>query len=150
MNLTEMSLTELTRLRRDVLAAIASKRPKPVKVKVRKVVSAEERERARLYEAFREEHQTCWACHRTAQNRPSDWLSPFFIERAHITKDGLSKRLEDVRLIAALCSRCHWRHTNGQISIHVLLRLKREHDPDNYDPEFLQKHSIRKLVFPTP
>jgi hypothetical protein len=156
MNLTEMSLTELTRLRRDVLAAIASKRPKPVKVKVRKVVSAEERERARLYAEWKLDHDGCMLCERTASDKPSWWHGPFFVERMHIVN---KPRVEDVRVILAACSLCHrLQHgaTFSQIpglkplTITELLRVKKFLDPDNYDPEFLQKHSIRKLVFPTP
>jgi hypothetical protein len=125
-----------------------SRRRKAAKPKPRKVVSQSERDRAAEYVRFREKWQTCWKCFRAEWQRPSDWLGVYIIERAHITKDGMGRRIEDVRLIAALCSRCHHDHTAGRISTETMIRLKARMDPDNYDPEFLQKHSVRKLSFP--
>lgn len=128
---------EATRLRRE----LRKLEPKPKRDKVRKVKSAQERERERKYEAFKREHCSgpCWRC-RTFQP----------LQRCHITKDGLSKRLEDVRLVNAMCPSCHDLHTKGAISTQEMIDLKRIYDPDNYDPEFLQRHSVRKLSLPTP
>ena len=147
MNLRALSTHELAKLRRNVLAELKARRPKANKGKGRKVKSAEERERERLYAEFREINSICWNCHRTKP--PRGWSGPWIPnERAHITKDGLGKRLEDVRLVCSLCTWCHRLNTEGLITVAEMIRLKREHDPDNYDPEFLQKHSVRRLSFP--
>jgi hypothetical protein len=147
-----MSLTNKTdaQLRAEKAAILRelSRRRKARKPKVRKVVDREAAKRAELYRLFREEHTACWRCGLSEGERPKEWHGVFIIERAHITKDGLGKRLEDVRLIAALCTICHSEHTGGWISTEEMLAYKREHDPDNYDPEFIQKHSIRRLEFP--
>lgn len=148
MNLTDLSLTDLTKLRREVLAAIKALRPKSPKPKPRKVRSQSERDRADAYVRFREEQTACWNCGRSENDRPDNWHGVYIIERAHITKDGMGRRIEDVRLINALCSWCHNLHTMGRMTTERMLELKREHDPDNYDPEFLQKHSVRRLEFP--
>jgi hypothetical protein len=146
-DLKSQSTTELTTLKAAILRELSARR-KAARGKVRKVRSTEERDRARAYVAFREEHLLCWNCGRGENDRPDNWHGVFIIERAHITKDGLGKRCEDVRLINALCSWCHNLHTMGRMTTERMLELKREHDPDNYDPEFLQLHSVRRLSFP--
>jgi hypothetical protein len=130
-------------------------KPKRPKVKVRRVVSAEERERARLYEAFREEHQTCWACGR--DRKPPKWYEPWLPnERAHIVN---KPRVEDIRCVVSLCTICHrishWERfahfkQPEKLTLENLLWLKREHDPDHFDLEFLQRHSVKRLPTPTP
>lgn len=147
MNLTNQSTPELTTLKAAILREL-SKRRKAAKPKVRKVRTTEERERAAKYVAFREQWPLCWNCGRSESDRPDNWHGVFIIERAHITKAGLSRRCEDVRLINALCSWCHNLHTMGRMTTERMIELKREHDPDNYDPEFLQAHSVRRLEFP--
>lgn len=123
-----------------------AKRPRSAKVKVRKVKSEGEKERARLYAEF--EADKCWRCFRPGNYPPPGWHRPFGIERCHITKDGTGKRCEDVRLIVALCSRCHADHTAGRLSTANMLWLKRANDKDNWDERFLQEHSIRRLPVP--
>lgn len=155
MNIREMSLTALTKLRREVLAAIKAKRPKASKPKQRKVRTTEERERERAYVAFlRDRCDRCWICGRTANDKPDWWHGVFMIERMHIVN---KPRREDIRAIIAGCSLCH-RIEHGDrfpqtdrepVGMAFLLALKLAHDPDNYDPEFLQKHSVRRLEFPT-
>lgn len=130
-------------LRADKAAILRelSARRRAAKPKVRKVRTSEDLERARAYVAFREEHckgGICWFCD----------IGGHDLDRAHITNDGLSKRLEDVRLVVALCRDCHNAHTAGRIATSTLIRLKATCDPDNYDPEFLQLHSVRRLSFP--
>lgn len=155
MNLKAYSLPELTKLRRDLLAEIKARRPRAPKVTVRQQRSVEERERAAAYVAFlRDRCDRCWICGRTANDRPQWWTAPvFMIERMHIAN---KPRREDVRAIIAGCSLCHRIQHGDRFpqslmrpqTMTELLELKREYDPDNYDPEFLQKHSVRKLIFP--
>jgi hypothetical protein len=147
LDLTDKSDAQLRAEKAAILREL-SRRRKAARPKVRKVVSQSERDRARAYVAFRELHPRCWRCGLSENERPKKWRGVFIIERAHITKDGLGRRVEDVRLINALCTICHLEHTGGYISTEEMLAYKREHDPDNYDPEFLQLHSIRKLEFP--
>lgn len=138
----EFSLPNLLKVRRVVLDAIKAKRPrKAARPKVRKRKSGEERERARKYAEFREVHcyGPCWRCGDTS--RP--------LERAHITKDGLGKRLEDIRLINALCPTCHNLNTRGLVSVSEMLRIKWDRDRENFDLAFLNEHSVRRLEFPT-
>jgi hypothetical protein len=130
--------------------------PKARKAKVRRAVDREGAKRAELYRLFREEHAACWICKREAWQKPRWWAGPYLIERMHIVN---KPRVEDVRVIIAACTLCH-RIEHGErfrnagdfsrepLTIEQLCEVKREHDPDNYDPEFIQKHSIRRLEFP--
>lgn len=141
---------EQSRRKREAVKAI-----RPAKVKVRKVRSEAEKERERKYAEFREVHTWCWACGR--DKKPPKWYEPWLPnERAHIVN---KPRVEDVRAVVSLCTICHrishWERfahfkEPSQLTTGDLIRLKREHDPDNYDPEFLQRHSVRKLCFPRP
>jgi cytochrome c553 len=128
--------------------------PKARKAKVRKQRTSEERERAEKYAAFREENTACWLCHRTENDRPYWWHGVFIIERMHIVN---KPRVEDVRVIIAACSFCHAVQHGAYfpevpgldpLPMIELLRAKKYYDPDNYDPEFLQAHSVRRLEFP--
>lgn len=153
MNLSTLTYTELTKLRLKVLAEIKARRPRAPKVTVRKQRSVEERERERKYAEFSGAMPCCWICGRAATDKPSWWNGPFLIERMHIVN---KTRVEDVRAIIAGCSLCHRIQHGDRFpqslmrpqTMTELLELKREYDPDNYDPEFLQKHSVRKLIFP--
>lgn len=151
-----LTLSELVTLHKRVGLAIKTLKPKrPKPPKVRKQRTTEERERARAYAEFlRDKCDRCWICDRTANDRPDWWTSPvFMVERMHVVN---SPRVEDVRVIIGGCSLCH-RIEHGDrfpecsqrpVGIEVLLAIKRDFDPNNYDPEFLQKHSVKKLTFP--
>jgi hypothetical protein len=155
--LTDMTLTELTRLRRDVLAAIKSRRPKREKVKVRRVVSAEARERARLWDEFGRECREgfCWACGRTAHDRPGWWNAPWTIERMHFVHSGTGRRVNDRRLAISGCSGCHGQYHKNiaewdlpPLSDGQCVWLKRLYDAEWYSPLFIAGNNIRGEIEP--
>lgn len=91
---------------------------------------------------------TCWAC--GAWKRQENYFAPWMIERAHIVN---KPRRLDRRLVVMLCSVCH-RISHGErlsgfdrskLELAHLLTLKKECDPDWWDLEFIQRHSIRIL-----
>ena len=97
----------------------------------------------------------CWACGRSLMQWPHDWGAPWVIERAHIVHNP---RVEDRRAVILLDSACH-RTSHGeriagwelpQLTVAMMLWLKRERDPAFYDLAFLQKHSIKRLPEPEP
>ena len=144
------SMNDLLKVRRVVNAAIRAKRPsRPKQGK-----SEAEKRQAKLYAEFREVHTECMLCHRTENDRPYWWHGAFLIERMHIVN---KPRVEDVRVIIAACSFCHAVQHGArfpqmpgleQLPIVEIIRAKLLYDPDNYDPAFLQKHSVRLLEFP--
>jgi len=100
-------------------------------------------------------HPWCWFCGRGKSEEPAGWFGPWLIERAHIVNNP---RREDVRAVILLCSLCH-RAQHGQVivlgepciahplTLENMLWLKRAHDPDNYDREYLQRHYIGALPY---
>jgi hypothetical protein len=92
-------------------------------------------ERAALLE-WVAEHRCCAVCHwPESDGRRS-------LEVHHII--GGAGRKHDVRNYLRLCDRCHGIYHSGKIvgcfpelNKRILLGLKQECDPDNYDPEFL-------------
>ncbi len=110
-------------------------------------------EAQKLYREFNKLHLSCWAC--GATNKPTWWFGPWLPnERAHIVAQP---RVEDVRVIVSLCSVCHRMQTNATfpelrdvpgLKLEHMLQLKIVNDPDNYDIEFMEKHSIRKMPLP--
>ena len=146
----QRELQQLDAKRRQLRKAIKAAKP-------RKPVDPTERERAAKYVAFLSDSTFCWICGRGANERPSWWTSPYFgIERMHIVN---KPRVEDVRVIVAGCSLCHRVQHGDRFphfpfsgwepeSMEELLAIKMEFDPDNYDPEFIQRHSVRRLSFP--
>lgn len=132
------SMNDLLKVRRVVNAAIRAKRPS--RPKQGKSKSEAEKRQAKLYAEFREEfcNGPCWNC--------QDMRGP--LDRAHITKAGLGRRLEDDRLVIALCRRCHDAHHEGKLTTANMLWLKRYVQPDRFDWEFLQQWSIRQLPEP--
>ena len=101
--------------------------------------------------------KTCWACLRLCRNwsdRPDWWFGPWFLHRAHIVSQP---RREDRRGIILLCPICHGiQHGErfpqvvgwDKISLAELLWIKRTRDPEWFDLEWLQRHSIRRLPEP--
>lgn len=90
-------------------------------------------------------HPWCWYCGRGAMDGP---FQPFLIERAHIVN---KPRVEDVRAVMLLCSLCHRRQHGAiivspkiepfkELTLQNMLWLKKYHDPDNYDRQWLQDH----------
>lgn len=149
--LRSMTLTELTKLRRDLLAEIKARRPRAPKVTVRKQRSVEEREQRKAWKEFRREcdYGYCWACGRTTNDRPEGWDLPWGIERMHFVHSGTGRRIQDRRLAIAACSGCHKRYhariawelpplTDGQCAF-----LKKAFDRENFDPFFIAANNIR-------
>jgi len=93
----------------------------------------------------------CFRCGRTAAQKPAWWHAPFLIERSHIVN---KPRREDRRAVIPLCSFCHrvqhgdrfdgFKHLEP-LSMERLLEFKRFYDPDYFDLEWLQRHSVRRL-----
>ena len=90
----------------------------------------------------------CWACEHHA--RPKKYRGPWLIERAHIVN---KPRVEDRRVVVMLCTLCH-KASHGEriagdmrppLKLGHLLEIKAHTDPDWFDLEFLQKHTVRKL-----
>ncbi len=110
-------------------------------------------EAQKLYREFNKLHLSCWAC--GATNKPTWWYGPWLPnERAHIVAQP---RVEDVRVIVCLCSTCHRIQTNSTfpelrdvpaLKLEHLIHLKLVFDSKNYDHEFLEKHSVRKIPMP--
>lgn len=104
------------------------------------------------YDRMRLLFPACWAC--GASRGPSWWYAPWLIERAHIAN---KPRRLDRRLVVMLCSVCHKR-SHGErfaaaldwpvLSVAEMLWLKRRCDPDWWDPEFVGRHSVRRLPEP--
>jgi hypothetical protein len=100
------------------------------------------------YDAMRSLFACCWACNAT--RKPMQYYGPWLIERAHIAN---KPRREDRRLVVMLCTLCHkFQHgerlpgfDRPRLTVGQMLELKRERDPVWYDPEFVQKHSVRRL-----
>jgi hypothetical protein len=79
-----------------------------------------------------------------------EYYGPWLIERAHIAN---KPRREDRRLVVMLCTICH-KSEHGEriagfdrpkLTVGQMLALKLECDPDWYDLEFIQRHSVRLL-----
>jgi len=92
----------------------------------------------------------CYRCGRQRLQGPAWWHAEFLIERAHIVN---KPRREDRRAIILLCSLCH-RIQHGDrfvqcplkpLSMEVMLAMKAEYDPEYFDMEWLQKHSVQRL-----
>ncbi len=92
----------------------------------------------------------CWRCKRS---RKPDWFhGPWFLHRAHIVNQP---RLRDRRCVILLCPVCHDVSHGGdyshygwpvkEISVEEMIALKREIDPEYYDPDLLQACSVRRL-----
>ncbi len=154
MNLRELTDPELRKLRADA-AKEETRRRKAKRPKVRQVKSAEERERARAYVAFREEHAAggCWACGRTEDDRPTWWHGPWLIERMHFVHSGMGCVVRDPRLIIAACSGCHGQYHKSianwglpPLTDENCAWLKREHG--DYDPLFIARNNTRGSIQP--
>ncbi len=111
----------------------------------------------KMYQAFMLEFYRCMACGWNPEAPLyREWMFGR-LENAHIV--GGPGRRHDRRAIVRLCAGCH-RLSHGDrivvrglvlptLSLENLLWLKREHDPENYDAEYLQSLRIRsgeKLV----
>lgn len=95
----------------------------------------------------------CWYCGREGFEVPSYWFAPFLIERAHIVN---KPRREDVRAVVLLCSVCH-KVAHGERVVGYERRpldqagmvwLKSYLDRERFDPEFLQRNSVRRVPEP--
>lgn len=92
----------------------------------------------------------CWYCGRGLWDKPAWWNAGFLIERAHIVS---MSRVEDRRVIIALCSACHFATHNQSLfgytlpaaTVGHMLWLKRTFDREYYDPEFMRKYSVGNL-----
>lgn len=93
----------------------------------------------------------CWYC--GDRSRPSGFYAPWMVERAHIVS---KPRKLDRRVVVGLCSVCH-RIQHGErlsgierprLCVASMLWLKREVDPEWYDPDFMQRCSVRRLPDP--
>lgn len=108
------------------------------------------------YRLFLKEFDFCWACGRdgTYSSMPEDWFSLWTIDRAHIVNQP---RVEDRRVICALCRLCH-DHSHGKriitasrpadwprLQLHHLLWLKSRFDSRFYDRHFIQRHYMSRL-----
>ena len=87
-------------------------------------------------------------------DRPEWWCAPWFLHRAHIVSQP---RREDRRAIILLCPVCHGiQHGErypqvvgwDKIAVAELLWLKQQRDPQWFDLEWLQRHSVRRLPEP--
>jgi hypothetical protein len=95
----------------------------------------------------------CWACGRDWRHCPSWWAGPWVTERAHIVN---KPRAEDRRAVILLDSGCHDTQHGARVvgwdlpplTLAHMLWIKRERDPQWYDPAFLQKHSVQRLPEP--
>lgn len=100
------------------------------------------------YEALRSLFASCWAC--GASRKPAGYFGPWLIERAHIAN---KPRREDRRVVVMFCTLCH-KASHGErvagflrpkLSAGQMLEIKRERDPEWFDPEFVGRHSVRLL-----
>jgi hypothetical protein len=100
------------------------------------------------YDAMRSLFDRCWAC--GARSKPQGYYGPWLIERAHIAN---KPRREDRRLVVMLCTICHkWSHgervatfPRPKLDAGHLVTLKAERDPEWFDLEFINRHSVRIL-----
>jgi hypothetical protein len=92
----------------------------------------------------------CWYCGRRYGQSPKNWHAPFIIERAHIVNHP--RRL-DRRVCVLLCSMCH-RVSHGarikenklpQLTVGMMVALKRLFDAEYLDLPFMAKNSIRAI-----
>lgn len=97
------------------------------------------------------EHRCCAICH-WPESDPRRRL-----EVHHIV--GGAGRKHDIRNYLRICERCHAVYHSGRVvglfpdlNIGILLEVKRECDPDNYDPTYLAslKHKKHLGHEPTP
>lgn len=86
--------------------------------------------------------------------KPCWWNAPWLIHRAHIVS---SPRVCDRRAVVLLCPVCHGLHHNERYrmlpeaarpTLENLLWLKQQWDPEWFDLEWLQRHSVRRLPEP--
>ena len=104
--------------------------------------------------AVKEMGGLCWRCGRNENTKPYWWNAEWMIERSHIVN---KPRREDRRAVIPLCSLCH-RIEHGDrfqqfpnmkpIPLDVLLGMKRDRDPEYFDMEWLQRHSVSILPEP--
>lgn len=106
----------------------------------------------------------CWLSGYTPSVRPEHWHGPWLLEIAHIASGaGRARRVNDRRAVILLCSLCHRVHVSDSdahpwmsiastdwptIDERHALWLKRECDPEYYDPEFLSTIWIGKVPEP--
>lgn len=70
----------------------------------------------------------CWRCGVSG-------IWPLTLTIHHIVR-GVLRQKNDLRTTAIACYDCHWREHNGDgIGLIGWLRLKRDHDPENFDLE---------------
>ncbi len=96
----------------------------------------------------------CFWCGRGLEHRPNGWFAPWLIERAHIVN---KPRVEDRRAVILLCSWCHKVQHGEQLvlpgvkpsdlrpSLSNMLWLKKYFDPEYYDWNWLNRHSVGQL-----
>jgi hypothetical protein len=105
-----------------------------------------------MYEDFMLKFRVCWACR--WNGKPwRDWMVNT-LQNAHIV--GGAARRADRRCIARLCAGCH-RLSHGDVikvdgvrlpnlTLGNLLWLKRKHDPEYYDLDFLCELKMVKFL----
>lgn len=116
----------------------------------------ERREELRQFEEVLQDTDKpwCWACGAGFEDAPAGWGDPWLIERAHIVWHPRCKTRHSIVL---LCSLCH-RVSHGErihpyqdwpaLTRENLLWLKKEHDPEFYDPDRLALACIGRLPEP--
>lgn len=99
----------------------------------------------------------CWLCgHDVTKYRPMWWAGPWLLHRAHIVHQP---RREVRAAVIQACPVCHGL-SHGETyaacrdairpTVANMLWAKQKHDPEWFDMDWLQKHSIRKLPEPEP
>ena len=98
----------------------------------------------------------CWACGRDALQRWPGWFAPWLLHRAHIYS---MPRKKDARVAVLLCPLCHAVQHGERIpaepdgsggltpgpTVAQMVGLKRVFDPDFYDPDYMQRCSVRRV-----
>lgn len=106
----------------------------------------------------------CWLSGLGARTPVDNWNAEWFLQVAHIASgQGKARRVDDRRAVVLLCPLAHDCHVSDSdrfttkticgkdyptIDERHTLWIKREMDPDHYDPDFLSKIWIGNLPEP--
>jgi len=106
----------------------------------------------------------CWLCGITGNVRPQGWYGEWWLQIAHIASGGgKAIRIDDRRAVILACPRCHDCHVSNSdrfpskticgkeyptVDERHFLWVKRDVDPESYDPGFLQSFWIGNLPEP--
>jgi len=108
--------------------------------------------------------QFCWLCGATPSLKPDGWGAEFRLEIAHIASgQGDALRIDDIRAVTLLCSRCHKLHVSDSdrlptmningidyptIDARHTLWIKMKLDREYYDRKFLAEFWIGTVPIP--